>query len=953
MKKVSKIIKILFILWFISLSQVSAAESNIKIKSITNNLPLKNTIRRSVYNKLLADSVTLENSYNLKDELSKISPITVKDQKQSGSCWAFSFTSVLETSVAKQSNKQSKIFSPMHLEYVTADMFNREKGSGAGAQLSVAYAVSGHGPVEEAEMKFEDVYVDGDGNKFKEVSDLNKPIAARIKDTRKFTSLVKSQKNNILVSAATMQENEIQAARNLIKQHIKTYGGISADIYYDQNYYNDTEGAYNYNVYDYEKPANHVVTIVGWDDNYETSKFKSDKQPKSQGAYIVLNSYGSDYGKGGYMYVSYEDAWIESDLIGITKIDQYEESGKTDYDKIYQHDELGMNAAVNFESSAPNDAIYVANEYTRTVQENKDEYINEIGLYIADTCGVKVSINSENADKEKVVQVLEATGSNALEAGYHTLKLSNPIKLTGEKFVIKVEYVKKDDGMLFIPLEVNYKDAGIEGTSSFYDNAKANESECYISTDGTNWLDIVKTEIEGNNELESGGAAKKMTNTSTCVKAFTTYQEKETKTSVTGVNLNKTQTTIQVGQEETLLATVLPEEATNKKVTWKSSDDTTVTVTDGKIKGIKVGTADITVTTEDEGKTATCAVTVTEASEQNVGVTGVKLNKTQTTIEVGKEEQLIATVLPDNATNKNVTWKSSDDTTVTVADGKIKGVKVGTANITVTTQDGSKTAICAVTVTEALGQNVGVTGVKLNKTQTTVEIGKEEQLIATVEPANATNKNVTWKSSNDTTVTVADGKIKGVKVGTANITVTTQDGSKTATCAVTVKEREITKKPVEKIELNKTTMSVQKGDKFNLTVTFYPSDATNKKVTWKTSNSNIATVSKEGLITAVSEGEVTITAITEDGQKTASCKVTVKPKTSTPDDIYKDDDDEKKSEDKQTTTSGGNINRYDGTTATQSIPQTGSNIFGIILICFIILIAIVAYIKIKILKDVK
>ena len=248
---------------------------------------------------------------------------------------------------------------------------------------------------------------------------------------------------------------------------------------------------------------------------------------------------------------------------------------------------------------------------------------------------------------------------------------------------------------------------------------------------------------------------------------------------VTGVTLNQTSISIVPGGGETLTATVTPADATNKKVTWKSSNEAIATVdANGIVIGVAAGTATITVTTEDGGYTATCAVEVINF----VNVTGVTLNKTSTTIAVGASETLTATVTPDNATFKNVTWKSSNEAVATVdANGKVTGVKAGTATITVTTVVGGETATCAVEVITS------VTGVTLNKTTLKLTKGASETLTATVVPGDAYNKNVTWTSSDPAVATVdASGKVTGVAKGTATITVTTEDGGHTATCAVEV-----------------------------------------------------------------------------------------------------------------------------------------------------------------------
>ena len=338
---------------------------------------------------------------------------------------------------------------------------------------------------------------------------------------------------------------------------------------------------------------------------------------------------------------------------------------------------------------------------------------------------------------------------------------------------------------------------------------------------------------------------------------------------VTGVTLDKTTISLEEGSETTLTATVAPADATNKTVTWKSSDTSVATVDNGKITAVNAGTATITVTTEDGSKTATCNVTVTPAI---INVTGVTLDKTTVSLEEGNTTTLTATVAPTNATNKAVTWKSSDTSIATVDNGKITAVNAGTATITVTTEDGGKTATCKVTVTSAI---INVTGVTLDKTTVSLEEGNTTTLTATVAPANATNKAVTWKSSNTSVATVNNGKVTAVKAGTATITVTTEDGSKTATCNVTVTPATIN---VTGVTLDKTTVSLEEGNTTTLTATVAPANATNKAVTWKSSNTSVATVNN-GKVTAVKAGTATITVTTEDGSKTATCKVTVTPAT--------------------------------------------------------------------------
>ena len=339
---------------------------------------------------------------------------------------------------------------------------------------------------------------------------------------------------------------------------------------------------------------------------------------------------------------------------------------------------------------------------------------------------------------------------------------------------------------------------------------------------------------------------------------------------VTDVSLDRTELTLTEGETETLTATVKPDNADNRKVTW-SSDKTEIATVDGagKVTAVKAGEAVVTVTTEDGGRTATCAVTV---KAKTVSVTEVTLDRAELTLTEGETETLTATVRPDNADNRKVTW-SSDKTEVATVDGagKVTAVKAGEAVVTVTTEDGGRTATCAVTVK---AKTVSVTEVTLDRAELTLTEGETETLTATVRPDNADNRKVTW-SSDKTEVATVDGagRVTAVKAGEAVVTVMTEDGGKTASCKVTVKAKVV---PVTGVDVKPWSVTIGANGTTKLTCTVAPSNATNRNVRWESDNPSVATVDSDGNVRAVSAGVAKVGVVTEDGGFRSGCTVTVK-----------------------------------------------------------------------------
>lgn len=245
----------------------------------------------------------------------------------------------------------------------------------------------------------------------------------------------------------------------------------------------------------------------------------------------------------------------------------------------------------------------------------------------------------------------------------------------------------------------------------------------------------------------------------------------------------------------------------------------------------------------------------------DIKVQGIKLNITKATLEVGKTLNLKATVEPWNASNTSVTWTSSNTKVAKVsANGKVTAVGKGTAKITARSKDG--TNIKATAVITVKGKTVKATSIKLSKTSVVLKPKTSTTLKATISPSKATNKSVEWISSNPKVATVKNGKIVAKSVGTTTITVKTKDGSNLkASCKVTVAN----------IKLNKTKATLKKGKSLSLKAIV---SGKSKKVTWKSSNSKIATVSKTGKVTAKKAGAATITA--KANGVTATFKITVK-----------------------------------------------------------------------------
>ena len=273
--------------------------------------------------------------------------------------------------------------------------------------------------------------------------------------------------------------------------------------------------------------------------------------------------------------------------------------------------------------------------------------------------------------------------------------------------------------------------------------------------------------------------------------------------SVVSVSVSQNSAALTIGEALQLTASVSPSSATNKNITWASSNQAIASVSaSGLVTALGEGTTTITATAD--GKQGTCTVTV---SKGVVNVSEIKLDRSERTLYEGDEETLAATVSPDDATDKTITWSSSDNSIATVESGKVKAVGKGTAKITATS--GANSASCEVTVLRP------VSGISLDKTQLELALEKSETLVASIIPEDATAKEeITWSSSDPKVATVDNGKVTAVSMGSTTITASLE-GYK-AECNVVVKGMEYEKiaftdlKPVDILPV---VGQVEAGDK--------------------------------------------------------------------------------------------------------------------------------------------
>ena len=245
----------------------------------------------------------------------------------------------------------------------------------------------------------------------------------------------------------------------------------------------------------------------------------------------------------------------------------------------------------------------------------------------------------------------------------------------------------------------------------------------------------------------------------------------------------------------------------------------------------------------------------------NAPVTGITLSKEKIEIAKDKSIRLTASLTPVD-TSDELTWTSSNEEVATVEDGVVKAVGLGEAEIVA--MAGSVTKSCPVKVYQ------GVNNITLDVTSHTMTIGDFLQLTATIYPKDAEYKDVIWSSDNeDVAVVDQKGLVQAKAYGKVKITATSKDGGLEAVCNVTVEPVAVTE-----VSLNAKAVTLKVGETYQLKETVLPENATDKTVTWTSSNTKAATVSG-GAVTAVGTGSAVIIVKTNSGAKTASCTVTV------------------------------------------------------------------------------
>ena len=542
--------------------------------------------------------------------------------------------------------------------------------------------------------------------------------------------------------------------------------------------------------------------------------------------------------------------WVTQDK---TKVQYYQKASEAAVQILNRIHALGLpNNGVQTRSGQPNEWYDsgVVQDYYGIIR-----YAQRVELrsLLIEHCFITNSQDRNFINSDDKIKKLAEADAKGIADAYQLTKKSSDVTLKSislKQPEVNLEITSNNSKpTYFMPITYNPSNVTNKTVYWYTSNSKvATVSEGNIYAQGVGEATI--TAISGNNQRLA--ACKVVVSKPTNV--------------LTGIKLNQSNVTVNLGEKGWIGATYMPSNADDKVLYWTSSNEKVATINEGVITPVGVGTATLTATSRAGGKTATCTVTVKDPN--SVSLQSIEMKTDKIALKQGETGWVGVTYNPSNVTDKVLTWASSNTDVATVSEGNIKAVGAGTATLTAKSRDGGKTAKCEVTVTDG---TVKVQSISLKSTTEILTKGSTKTIYAVYNPSNVTDKVLTWSSSNTGVATVSEGVVKAVGTGVATITAKSRDGGKTASCTVVVTDKN---SQMKEITLKTTEETMKKGANTTIYAVYNPSNVNDKVLYWTTSNPKVATVS-EGVVKAVGKGTATITAISKDGGKTATCKITV------------------------------------------------------------------------------
>lgn len=401
---------------------------------------------------IYSDRDTYPSSYNSFEQGYVTS---VKNQMQTGTCWAFGANSSVEAYLLKKHGLTVDL-SERHIEYSTTKTFlngvinpeghGRVVDQGGNVYLSAAYYYRGAGPIDEKEMPFE-----------------NNTNILDISAIQGKTTIV--DVDDIFMG---FYSSCTDTSKNVIKSLITEYGAVSASVYMtnDEGFYNKTTNALYHST---ATGTNHRISIVGWDDNYSKDNFASSNKPAGNGAWIIKNSWGEDWGNDGFFYVSYYDTRI------CTKIGAVRSANMDVPDNNYYHDPQGMSASIGFANSAGS-WIYAANVFKKG---SEPELLTEVMAASLATTDIEVYV-IDDARELSLDNAVKVGSSKISYGGYTSVVLEEPIKLDSEQFTIIVGYKSSSNSPI----------GASQYSSGNWSTVVSDAGESFTSSDGVTFTDL-------------------------------------------------------------------------------------------------------------------------------------------------------------------------------------------------------------------------------------------------------------------------------------------------------------------------------------------------------------------------------------------------------------------------------------------------------------------------------